>query len=260
MRIVPTTLALVLIAGLVAHAQAPAPGAPAPQTPTTQQPGTQPPGTQPPGTQPPATQVPQIPVPGALPGPIPVTPPTPLLQARAFTANTGLLFNAVRPERVLDFETAIGYLQKALESSTDPAVRAQAGGWKIYKAIEPGPNATVLYVFVIDPVAPGADYGLGRILADAYPEKIMEIWKLYTTSLAGGGSLLNLVPIVDGKPVLPTPLAPAGVTPAPTGVIPPPTTPPATTPPGTVPPATPPPGTVPPATTPPTTTPAPPGP
>ena len=65
---------------------------------------------------------------------------------------------------------------------------AQAQGWKIFSALEPGPNATSLYVFVIDPAVPGADYGLGRILADAYPEQIQEIWKLYTGSVTGGGT------------------------------------------------------------------------
>ena len=164
-----------------------------------------------------------------------------------------MLFSAVRAERALDFEAVIGYLQSALAMSTDPMVRAQAEGWKVYKATEPGPNGTLVYVFVLDPVVPGAEYGLGRILADAYPDKITEIWKLYTTSLAGGGSLLNLNAVIDGKPVAPPVAAPAGVTPAPAtppGAAPPGTVPPATTPPGTAPPATTLPGTVPPATTP----------
>ncbi len=53
----------------------------------------------------------------------------------------------------------------------------------------------VLYVFVLDPTVTGADYSLGRILADAYPDqaKLQEIWKLYSGSVTGG-SLLNLTP------------------------------------------------------------------
>jgi hypothetical protein len=55
-------------------------------------------------------------------------------------------------------------------------------------------------VFLFDPAVPGADYGLGRILAEAYPDptKLQEIWKLYTDSLASGGSLLNLTPVKPG--------------------------------------------------------------
>jgi len=132
------------------------------------------------------------------------------LGARTFTAPTGLIFNAVRPERVVDFEMVIGYLQAAFEMSTDAGVRAQAQGWRMFKATEPGPNASVLYVFVIDPAVAGAEYGLGRVLSDAYPDRIQEIWKLYTGSLAGGGSLLNLTPVQP--PPLPAPGAPPPVT------------------------------------------------
>jgi hypothetical protein len=99
-------------------------------------------------------------------------------------------------------------VQAALSSSTDPTVRAQAQGWRVLKATEQGPNGAVLYVFMLDPTVVGVDYGLGHILADAYPDqtKLQEIWKLYTDSLASGGSLLNLMPFeptaptaIDGK-------------------------------------------------------------
>jgi hypothetical protein len=117
----------------------------------------------------------------------------------------------VRPDRVVDFEIVIAYLQAALEKSTDARVREQAAGWRVFKATEPGPNSTVLYVFLIDTTVVGADYGLGRILSDAYPDRIQDIWKLYTGALAGGGSLLNLTPV---QPVPLPPLAPPPTTPA----------------------------------------------
>ena len=135
--------------------------------------------------------------------PAPVVPPVPL-GARTFTAPTGVIFTAVRADRVVDFEIVIGYLEAALEASTDPGVRAQADGWRVLRATEPGPNGTVLYVFLIEPAVPGADYGLGRILSDAYPDQIQNIWKLYTGALAGGGSLLNLTP-VEPAPLLADP-------------------------------------------------------
>ena len=120
----------------------------------------------------------------------------------SFTAPAGIIFNAVRPERVADFEKLIGYLQAALATSSDATVRAQAEGWRVLKASETGPNGVVLYVFVFDPTVAGADYGLGRILAAAYPDqtKLQEIWKLYTDSLATGGSLLNLTPVKVPEP------------------------------------------------------------
>ena len=124
-------------------------------------------------------------------------PPPVVTSVRTFTAPMGIIMNAVRPERASDFEKVVGYLQTALSASGNATIRAQAEGWRVLKASEPGPNGAVLYVFLFDPAVPGADYGLGRILADAFPDqkKLQEIWKLYTDSLASGGSLLNLTPL-----------------------------------------------------------------
>ena len=170
MRTVTTILTMVMLGGLTIRAEQ-----------------------EPPVT--PSQTTPGAPVPG------PAAPPAPVV-ARTFTAGTGLLFNTVRADRVVDFEMVVGYLQAAFEKSTDPTVRAQAQGWRIFKAAEPGPNATVLYVFLLDPAVGGADYGLGRILSDAYPDQIQDIWKLYNGALVGGGSLLNLAPVKAPPPAV----------------------------------------------------------
>jgi len=180
-----------------------------------------PPGPDAPAPAPAAPPPPAVVVPG-----VPVATPPPV--ARGFSAPTGLLFNTVRTERVKDFELFLGYLRQALDKATDPNVQAQARGWRMFKATEPGPNNTALYLFVLDPAVPGADYSLGHVLADAYPDAVQlsEIWKLYTGSVVGGGSLLNLTPL---KPVVPQPGAPGspppGVPPA-DPAAPAPTTPP----------------------------------
>ena len=194
------------VAAKAASPQVPTPAqpAPAPQTPA------------------PAPQQPSAPAqPGGIPAP--VVPTVPVV-ARSFTAPTGVIFNVVRPERVVDFELVIGYLQAALEKSTNPQVQAQAKGWRVFKAAEPGPNGTVLYVFFFDPAVSNSDYALGPILSDAYPDQIEQIWKLYQGALAGGGSLLNLTP------VKPPPLPPPGTAPAstPTPTVRPSPPPPAT--------------------------------
>jgi hypothetical protein len=122
---------------------------------------------------------------------------SPPAAARTFTAPAGLLFHTVRPDRVAEFEKLVAFLRAALEKSTDPTIRLQARGWRVFRAAEPGPNGTVLYVFVIDPVVPNAEYGFGRILADVFtdPTQLQQIWRLYTTSVTSGGSLLNLFPL-----------------------------------------------------------------
>jgi hypothetical protein len=183
--------ACVVIAASSAIAQQPTPGAPPTQTPGQQQP------------QP----APGQPAPGAAPA----TPPP---QPRTFTAPVGVLFNTVRADRVDDFEQAMGYLQAALASSTNERVREQAAGWRIYKATEAAPGGAVLYVFLLDPTVVGADYSLGRILADAYLDqaKLQEIWKLYSGSVTGG-SLLNLSPFKAPPLTTTTPATPASPVP-----------------------------------------------
>ena len=137
----------------------------------------------------------------------PASKPTAASSVRMFTTPAGIIVNAVRPERVADFEKVLGYLQAAFSASANATVRAQAEGWRFYKATEPGPNGSVVYVFLLDPAVTGVEYGLGRILAEAYPDptKLQEIWKLYTDSLASGGSLLSLTPVQPTPPVEPQP-------------------------------------------------------
>ena len=172
----------------------------------------QPASTPAPGQTSSPTQVPAAPPP-AVGQTTPAQPAAPAQapQPRTFTAPVGLLFNTVRADRVEDFEKAMGYLQAALAASTSERVRAQAAGWRVFKATEGAPGGAVLYVFLLDPTVAGADYSLGRILADAYPDqaKLQEIWKLYSSSVTGG-SLLNLTPV---KPAPPAPGQPATPTP-----------------------------------------------
>ena len=170
-------------------------------------------GQQPPVVPGQAPGVPGQPAPTAKPAPAPATSAT---AARTFTAPVGLLFNTVRPDKAIDFERLVSSVRKTLEASSDPKLQAMAKGWHFYKAGELGPGNSVLYVFLIDPVVPGEDYGLGRVLSSGSTDTaaLQEIWKLYTGSVTGGGSLLNLSPIPEPPP------APApGEKPAAAGVV-----------------------------------------
>jgi len=156
---------------------------------------------------------------GAPPAPGAAAPaaPTAAVLARSFTAPVGLVFNTVRPERVAEFERLLAEVQTALASSKNPTTQAQAKGWRFYKAAEPGPGGSVMFVFVIDPVVSGEDYSLGKVLVEAFPDpvKLQEVWALYTGSVTGGGSLLNLSPVstVVKPATVPVPAAPADTPP-----------------------------------------------
>jgi hypothetical protein len=154
----------------------------------------------------------------------PVAPaaPTTAVLARTFTAPVGLMFNTVRPERVADFERLLAEVQTALARSKNPATQALAKGWRFYKAAEAVSGGAVMFVFVVDPVVPEADYSLGKVLMEAYPDpvKLQEVWALYTGSVTGGGSLVNLTPVSATVKPAPAPAA------SPEAPVTPPATPP----------------------------------
>jgi len=146
------------------------------------------------------------PLPGATPQtptapPAPAPPPgqnvvSPPALGRVFAAEQGLIFNAIRPDKVMDFEAVLAKLRLALANSKDPVRNQQGWGWKIFKATEPGPNGSVLYVFVMDPAVKGADYGVAKILSEAYPSEIMDLYRMYTGAFATAGqTLINLQPV-----------------------------------------------------------------
>ena len=139
----------------------------------------------------------------------------------------GLVFNTVRPERVEQFERLLAEVQTALAASKNPTTQAQAKGWRFYKAAEAGPGGVILFVFVIDPVVAGEDYSLGKVLVEAFPDpvKLQEVWALYTGSVTGGGSLLNLTPV--SATVVPVKAPAAAPATAPDPGAPAPATPPA---------------------------------
>jgi hypothetical protein len=126
-----------------------------------------------------------------------------------FASEQGLIFNAIRPDKVMDFEIVLAKLRSALADSKDPVRNQQGWGWKIFKAAEPGPNGSVLYVFVMDPAVKGADYGVAKILSEAYPNEVMELYRMYTGAFATAGqTLINLQP-VPSLNATPSPGAPA---------------------------------------------------
>lgn len=152
---------------------------------------------QPQQTSPLPGATPQTPTAPPAPAPPPgqnVVAPPPL--GRVFASEQGLIFNAIRPDKVMDFETVLAKLRTALADSKDPVRNQQGWGWKIYKAAEPGPNGSVLYVFVMDPAVKGADYGIAKILSEAYPNEVMDLYRMYTGAFATAGqSLINLQPV-----------------------------------------------------------------
>ena len=157
-----------------------------------------------------SAQVPSPTVPPAVtPAVTPAVPPVGV-QDRIFTSPAGMMFHPILPDKTVDFEDVITRLRTALNASTDESIRAQARGWKVYRAVEPGPpgQTSVLYVFVIDPAASGADYTIGELLRKELPLEAQTLYEKFAASYAYSPSLINVQLLAD-----------FGAAPAPTGVV-----------------------------------------
>jgi hypothetical protein len=116
---------------------------------------------------------------------------------RTFSGGSGLMLNYVDAARASAFEGVVEKLAEGLQNSDNPERNRQAEGWKVYRAQEPGPNGTVLYVWVVDTVVPGADYSEAQLLFEAFPDEVQGLYETYTGALTGGQSMINLDILVD---------------------------------------------------------------
>jgi hypothetical protein len=152
----------------------------------------------------PAVLLAQTPAPPA--GQPPAAGQAPAAQAPAeppklsLTTPTGVLLVPIKPGETAAFEEFAKKLKAGLEKSTDPVLKQQAAGFKIYKSAEPfGQNA--LYVIIIDPVVPNAEYELFKMLQktmtpeEQRAEGVAEMWKRFQNAFASGPSRLSLTPI-----------------------------------------------------------------
>ena len=162
------------------------------QTPSAQQPATQQPATQQPTTQQPATQGTQQPPQQQGPPKVGLTTPA------------GVFLVQIKPTETATFEEMIGKLRAGLGKTEDATLKQQAAGLKFYKAQEPfGSNA--LYVIIVDPVVPDAEYDLFSIMQKTMTREeltapgVAEMWKRYSDAFAAGLSRLSLTPLTPAQ-------------------------------------------------------------
>ncbi|SVA27804.1 uncharacterized protein METZ01_LOCUS80658 [marine metagenome] len=90
---------------------------------------------------------------------------------------------------------------EALANNEEFDRRRQAVGWKLYRKEEPLEGGVLLYISVIDPVVPNADYWVPQILNEAFPTEVQELYEAYAGAFAHGETLLNLTPVDLGLAV-----------------------------------------------------------
>jgi hypothetical protein len=115
-----------------------------------------------------------------------------------FPGDGGMILNFVKPDKTADFEMVLGKVKEALTKSEKPERKAQAAGWKVFKASEPGPGGAAIYVFFMDPVAKGAEYKVGDILVEGFGAEGQTLYKTYSEAYGTPaiGALLHLTNVI----------------------------------------------------------------
>jgi hypothetical protein len=122
-------------------------------------------------------------------------PPAPPPQDPAavfFDADVGVLLVPVKSAATDDYEAVILELQAALARTADPVRRAQAAGWRVFKAAEADAKGQALYVHLIAPVVTEADYRPSAVLDELLDGAPEELLVRYRDAHAGPPSKLTL--------------------------------------------------------------------
>jgi hypothetical protein len=120
--------------------------------------------------------------------------------AVTFTTPAGVLFHQIKADRTADFEWVMERLKEALLKSENPQHKQQAAGFKVYKNTDALPTGNIMYLVLISPTVPEADYsmtGLLNLVYKAFPDQQQEIFKRVSGAFGGGTNRLNLQPVSD---------------------------------------------------------------
>ena len=146
-----------------------------------------------------AQAAPQPPV-AQLPGTPPAAPPPSVPSSRKFTADAGIIFSVIKPDKTADFEMVMGRVKEALGKSQDPKRKQQALSWRVFKGLEAGPGGNVVYIFFFDPAVKDEDYTVSAILTEAFPNEAQDLWARYVACFVSGQTMLNLAQTVNMSP------------------------------------------------------------
>ena len=118
----------------------------------------------------------------------------------SFTTPAGLLLLQIKPDQTAAFEEMVGKMKSGLATTADATLKQQASGLKFYKASDPM-QGTTLYVVMIDPAVPNAEYEFFGILTKVMtPEQLrapetQDMFKKYQAAFAAGYNKVNLTPV-----------------------------------------------------------------
>lgn len=116
---------------------------------------------------------------------------------KTLDAPAGMILNWIDGDQAEVFEEVMTRLRAVMAGSDNPERVAQAAGWKVYRAREPGPNDDVLYVWFIEPTVPNADYSVAQIFNEEVPNEVQQLYERFNDAFGAGQLPLNLDPVLD---------------------------------------------------------------
>lgn len=72
----------------------------------------------------------------------------------------------VNADKAADYEAVVAKLKDSLAKSEKPEAKQQLAGWKVMKNAMPQPDGSLVYIHIISPVVPEADYSITNIVYD----------------------------------------------------------------------------------------------
>jgi hypothetical protein len=106
-------------------------------------------------------------------------------QKTTYTGAAVLAAYAVNADKTADYEKVIETLKDSLSKSSRPEAKQQLAGWKVIKNAAAQPDGSVLYVHMISPVVPDADYSITNLVYEAVtdPAARTDFYNLYRGAL-----------------------------------------------------------------------------
>jgi hypothetical protein len=113
--------------------------------------------------------------------------------AARLKTGAGIVIYPVHSDKTQEFEALIDRVGQIVQRSDNPVRRQQARGWRVFRAKEPGPAGSVLYMFMLDPVVKLADYDVVKAMTEELPtEEADQFNRKWTGCLAGPHTVLDL--------------------------------------------------------------------
>ena len=109
-----------------------------------------------------------------------------------FTADSGILLVTIKPTAIADYEEVIRTLQKALAADQDPARKAAAKGWRVFRAAEADAKGNAIFIHAMMPAAPNFDYRPSLLLDELVKDLAPDLLVKYQDAFAAPPTKLNL--------------------------------------------------------------------